>query len=183
MIRKRTLILAYWSVPHIAVGTSLAILGLISLGIIYWSFFSPVSGGLEQQRSDLFQLRRDLSEIESRMSQQDNFGLLTEKISNLRLRLNRPSDESIIVEELAAYSAKSQTRILHSETTLGPERDGLRSVLRDLTVEGSYSQVRSFIGLLSEMKTFTLISKLDLSANPDGSIVRARLRIETLYST
>lgn len=83
-------------------------------------------------------------------------------------------------ERLGAVSAAAGTRVIHGANSFGEPRAGVVPVLQDLTVEGSYAEVRDVLARVSRMETLTLLDAVEMSANPDGTLVRARLRLVTL---
>ena len=53
-------------------------------------------------------------------------------------------------------------------------------VEQDLTIEGSYVALARFFVGLEALETLTLLRSTEFAANPDGSLVRAKIKLVTL---
>ena len=89
-------------------------------------------------------------------------------------------DRSGVVERLTALSASSGTRIIHGASTFGRPRGEVIPVEQDLTIEGAYSAVSRFMSGLQDLESLTLLRSVELTSNPDGTLVRAKIKLVTL---
>ena len=48
-----------------------------------------------------------------------------------------------------------------------------------MTLEGSYGQIREFISQLSGIETLTILRAIEMTSNPDGTLVRAKIKLIT----
>ncbi|MEO0387318.1 MAG: hypothetical protein AAF281_07275, partial [Pseudomonadota bacterium] len=175
-----TLLLTYWRVPAWRNGLAAALFGLF-LAYAGWSAaLAPAQAELAAARANLAALSGERAALDQRRDLAARYRTLAAEEARLTARLNAGTDRSELVRRFTELSAASGTRIIHGANTLGRERGGLTPVLQDLTVEGSYAEVRQFLAGIDRLATLTVPVSVDMVANAEGTLVRAKLRFMTL---
>lgn len=180
MSARRAILTAHLRVPAIRAGVLVLGVAVLALAAVWPLLLVPTDRAQAAQRERAAGLSRLLAQIEAREAAADRHAALAEEVAALEARLDAPVDRSTLVERMSALSAEAGTRVIHGANSFGEERGGVVPVLQDLTVEGSYAELRDFLGRVAGMETLTLLASLEMSANPDGTLVRARTRFVTL---
>jgi hypothetical protein len=178
--RRRALLAGHLRIPAIRAGLLVLAVALLGLAVVWPLLLRPAESEHATQRERAAGLSRALTELREREAQAERHARLAAQAEALEARLRAPVDRSALVERMSALSAAAGTRVVHGANRFGEERAGLTPVVQDLTVEGSYAQVRDFLGRVAAMETLTLLDSVEMSANPDGTLVRARARFVTL---
>lgn len=170
----------YLRVPALRSGVLMTLLAGLLAATAVWGYWRPAQdrrAGLEAQ---VVALNRAISGTEARLALTDRYLDQSARVDDLTARLAADVDRSQLVQRMTDLAAEAGTRIIHGANSFGTPRDGVIPVVQDLTVEGSYGNVRGFIDLLSGLDTLTLLLSVDFSANPDGTLVRGKMRFITL---
>ena len=178
--RRRALAMAHVRVPAIRAGLLTLALALAGLAVVWPLLLLPAERAHAEGRARAAGLARVLTELEGRQALAERHAALAEEARRVEARLGADVDRSALVERMAAISAAAGTRVIHGANSFGEERAGVTPVLQDLTVEGGYAQIRDVLARVSAMETLTLLEAVEMSANPDGTLVRARMRFVTL---
>lgn len=180
MSARCAVLAAHLRVPAIRSGVLALALAAAGLAVVWPALLLPVERAHAAQRERVAGLSRVLAQIEAREAAAERHAALARQADALEARLRAPVDRSALVERMSALSAAAGTRVIHGANSFGEAQGGVVPVLQDLTVEGSYAEVRDFLGRVAGMETLTLLVSLEMSANPDGTLVRARTRFVTL---
>ena len=180
MSRRRAVLASHLRVPVVRAGAVALALALAGLGAVWPLLLVPAEREHEAQRDRAAGLSQVLSELRDRRALAERFAALSAEAHAIERRLGADVDRSALVERMSAISAAAGTRVIHGANSFGDERAGLVPVVQDLTVEGSYAQVRDFLARVSALETLTLLMSAEMSANPDGTLVRGRMRYMTL---
>ena len=180
MSRRRALVMGHLRVPAIRAGAMTLALAAAGLAVVWPVLLLPAERAHEAQRERSAGLSRVLSEQRDRRDFAERHGRLSREAEALERRLGAEVDRSALVERMSAISAAAGTRVIHGANRFGEPQGGVTPVLQDLTVEGSYAQIRDFLARAAAMETLTLLDSVEMSANPDGTLVRARTRFVTL---
>lgn len=171
---------AYLRVPVLRSGVLVALMAALMAGTAIWGYWRPAEDRRARAEAQVVALNRAISGTEARLALTDRYLELSAQVDELEGRLAADVDRSELVERMTALAARADTRIIHGANSFGQERAGVVPVIQDLTVEGAYPDVRTFIGLVSGLDTLTLLLSVDFSANPDGTLVRGKMRFMTL---
>lgn len=169
----------YWRVPALRRGLILAIAAAAALIVVRSEWLLPARAELAQLKADAIALQTRLDDAAARRALSGDFRRLTAELDALDARFSASVERSELVERMATMSARAGTRIIHGANSFGAEKDGVVPVLQDLTIEGSYPQIRDFIGELARVETLTLPRSVEFSANAEGTLVRAKFRLVT----
>ena len=180
MSRRRAVVMAHLRVPAIRAGAVALALALAGLAVVWPLLLIPAEREHRAQRDRAAGLSRVLSELGERQALAERHRALGAEADALERRLGADVDRSALVERMSAISTAAGTRVIHGANSFGDDRAGVTPVLQDLTVEGSYAQVRDFLARVSALETLTLLMSAEMSANPDGTLVRGRMRYMTL---
>ena len=172
--------LTYLRIPVIRNGLALLLIAGPLTGVVWNWMYLPAKADFASARSEMVDRASARSELELRQSMTDRVDELSAQIADLEQKLAAATDRSGLVERLTALSAEAGTRIIHGANSFGTERAGLKPVLQDLTVEGNYNELRAFLDAVDKLETLTMMVSADISANPDGTLVRGRFRFMTL---
>ncbi len=173
-------LMTYWRIPTIRLGLTYGLIAAALTGAAWAFLIAPTKASFTAKRAELIQLTTDRDSLARRRDEAPRFEALHSAADSLDQRLETGAERSRMVELFAAISQKSGTRIIHGANQLGPAHDGAAQVLQELTVEGGYSELRAFLAEIAALETLTILVAADLSANADGTLVRARLRLKTL---
>ncbi len=176
----RVSLLSYLRIPHLRLGLFLAACGSAAVVMAWMLALQPARAAHDAARAALIARSADLAALEARRALADRYFALLSDVDALERALAAAPDRSQLVESLTSLSARAGTRIIHGSNSLGDARDGLRPMLQELTVEGGYDEVRAFLTEVSGLDTLTLPVAVDLNANPDGTLIRGRMRLMTL---
>lgn len=180
MSRRRALVMGHLRIPAIRAGVLAAALAGLGLAVVWPAALLPAQREHAAQRERAAGLSRVLSDMRGRQEQAGRHDRLSAEVEALEARLGAAVDRSSLVERMSAISAAAGTRVVHGANAFGEPREGVTPVIQDLTVEGSYAQLRDFLSRVTAMETLTLLDSVEMSANPDGTLVRARMRFVTL---
>ena len=172
--------MAHLRVPAIRAGALSLALAAGGLALVWPLLLAPAERAHAEGRERAAGLSRALSDLRGRQALASRHAELSQEARALEARLGAGVDRSALVERMAAISAAAGTRVIHGANRFGEAQGGVTPVLQDLTVEGSYAQVRDVLGRVAAMETLTLLVSVEMSANPDGTRVRARMRFVTL---
>lgn len=173
------LIAGFWRVPSFRRGLIVLIAAGAAVLAIRNEGLAPAEAEFASLRADAIAHQTWLDDIATRQALDEDFRRLNAQLDSMTRRFAASVERSELVERVAAMSARAGTRIIHGANSFGLARNGVVPVLQDITVEGSYSQVRDFIGELAVIETLTLIRNAELTANAEGTLVRAQLRLVT----
>ncbi len=169
----------YFRVPGLRRGLILFVAACAALALVHTQGLTPARNELAQLKFDAIGLQTRLDDAATRTALQGDFDRLSAELTTLNARFTASVERSELVERIAAMSARSGTRIIHGSNSFGTQQNGIVPVLQDLTVEGSYPQLRAFIGELADIETLTLPRSVEFSANAEGTLVRAKFRLVT----
>ena len=168
-----------WRIPAIRRGISLTLLASFCLYVVQGSVLAPAQARLAQYKADAIAVQTRLDNLASRVAMAGDFDRLSAERDALRARFQAGVERSDLVEQFAAMSASSGTRIIHGSNSFGQPLYGVTPLKQDLTVEGSYAQIRAFLQALSQAPTLTLPVSVEFTANDEGTLVRARISLVT----
>lgn len=175
-----TTAMTYLRIPHLRRGLVLALIGGGLAAFGWTQSLQPARAAYEAARADAVGRAAEAAALDARRALAGRFETSAQEVEALDAALSAAADRSQLVERMTGLSAEAGTRIVHGSNTLGEPRGGLRPLLQDITVEGSYAQVRAFMAAVAGLETLTILVSVDLSANPDGTLVRGRMRFMTL---
>ncbi len=173
-------LMTYWRIPTIRMGLTYGAVAALLAAAAWGLLIVPTQASFTDKRAELIRLTAERDGLTRRRDEAPRYGALRRAADSLDRRLETGAERSRMVELFAAISKKSGTRIVHGSNQLGPEFDGAAKVLQELTVEGGYTELRTFLAEIAALETLTILVAADLSANADGTLVRARLRLKTL---
>lgn len=176
-------LMTYWRIPTIRLGLTYGLIAAVLTGVAWAFLITPTKASFTAKRTELIQLTAQRDGLARRQDEAPRFQALQRGADRLDERLETGAERSRMVELFAAISKKSGTRIVHGANQLGPLRDGAAQVLQELTVEGGYKEIRTFLVEIAGLETLTILVSADLSSNADGTLVRAKLRLKTLTTT
>ena len=171
---------AYLAVPAIYHGIAAFLVVGAAFFLLETAVAGPNHATREALRNDVLALHAEKQALQTRVDAVVTFEERAREVDMVEARLRAPVDRSGVVEILAHLSAASDTQIIHGANSFGPPRGALRPVLQDLTVEGSYANIARFIDGIGDIDTLTLLRQADVSANADGTLVRAQFKLMTL---
>lgn len=175
-----SVIASYWRIPYFRRSLLLA---LFALFLGYFSVVERYLPALSQFEASLAALQAHtnvLAEQQQRYELAEGAEDLRAQLDALDARLSAGEERAAIVERFTELAGASGVRIIHGANQFGRERAGMTPVLHALSVEGSYASLRTFLAATRGLSTLTLLVSADISANPDGTVVRARLEYMTL---
>ncbi len=173
-------LLTYLRVPMLRTGLLLTILGAVLTLTATWGYWQPSQGRLSHNQAQVVALNRAISGTEARLALTDRYIELSAQVDELESQLAADIDRSELVEWMTALASEANTRIIHGTNTFGQPRAGIVPVIQDLTVEGAYGDVRDFVEKVAGLETLSFLLSVDFSANPDGTLVRGKMRFMTL---
>lgn len=173
-------LMTYWRIPTIRLGLTYGAIAALLAGAAWGLLIVPTQASFTEKRAELIQLTAERDGLARRLVEAPRFEALSRATDSLDQRLMTGAERSRMVELFAAISKQSGTRIVHGANQLGPASDGAAQVLQELTVEGGYPELRAFLAEIAGLETLTVLVAADLTANADGTLVRARLRLKTL---
>jgi Tfp pilus assembly protein PilO len=145
-----------------------------------WGYWQPAQARLERNQAQVVALNRAISATNARLALTDQYIELSAQVDELERQLQANVDRSKLVERMTALASQAKTRIIHGTNDFGKPRAGVVPVIQDLTVEGAYPDVRDFVERVAALETLSLLLSVDFSANPDGTLVRGKMRFMTL---
>ena len=169
----------YWRIPVVRRGLMALVLLLATLYLINSYAYRPAQIRFQALKAQAVSLQSELADLEIRSDLVVQFAALTAQTADVQRRFEADVDRSGIVERMARMSANAGTRIIHGSNNFGQARQGVVPVLQDLTLEGSYGQIREFISQLSGIETLTILRAIEMTSNPDGTLVRAKIKLIT----
>lgn len=171
---------AYLAVPHVRQGAFLLIAALAALAVVQIEWRGPLTREHAAAETRFRTLQQDVGELASRIESVETFDAMQDQLAEVTLRFEADVDRSGVVERLTALSSEAGTRIIHGANTFGRPRGDVIPVEQDLTVEGSYVALARFLTELEKVESLTLLRSVEMAANPDGSLVRAKIKLVTL---
>lgn len=175
--------MTYWRIPTFRRGLIYGLIAAVLTGAVWVFLITPTKAGFTAKRAELIRLTAERDGLARRRDEAPRFKALSRAADHLDQRLETGAERSRMVELFAAISQKSGTRIIHGANQMGPAHDGAAQVLQELTVEGGYRELRAFLAEIAALETLTVLVAADLTANTDGALVRAKLRLKTLTTT
>lgn len=171
---------AYLRVPVLRSGLLVSLLAALVAVATIWGDWLPAQDRQARANAHVIALTRAIAGTEARLALTDRYLELTAQVDRFEALLRTDIDRSQLVERMTALAAAAGTRIIHGANSFGQPRAGFVPVIQDLTVEGAYEDVREFLDLVSDLETFSLLLSAEISANPDGTLVRGKLRFMTV---
>jgi len=171
---------AYLAVPHVRQGAFLLIAALAALAFVQLEWRGPLTREYAAADSRFRTLQQEVGELASRIESVETFDAMQDQLAEVTLRFEADVDRSGVVERLTALSSEAGTRIIHGANSFGRPRGDVVPVEQDLTVEGPYVALARFLTGLEQVETLTLLRSVEMAANPDGSLVRAKIKLVTL---
>lgn len=175
-----TRVATYLRVPAVLAGLAVAIVGVTLATAAWWGVRAPAVRAHDAAHADLARIATERAALDRRQELSARYADLGAEADILAARLEAGAERSALVRRFTDLSTSAGTRIIHGANNLGRPREGIVPVLQDLTVEGSYTQVRRFLQSVTALDTLTVPVEIDLSANADGTLVRGNLRFMTL---
>lgn len=171
---------AYLAVPMIFRGALLLLVSVAALIFVQVQWRGPALAASTAETASFERLRAEVSQLKARIDSVANHDQMEQRITSVAARFEAEVDRSGVVERLSALSSASGTRIIHGSSTFGRPRGEVIPVEQDLTIEGPYVALARFFAGLERMETLTLLRSADIAANPDGTLVRAKVKLITL---
>ena len=171
---------AYLAVPAIFRGAALLLLSAATLIFVQIQMRAPM-----QQESLIAEaryngLKAQVSQLSARIDSIETYDDMQRQLASVAKRFEANVDRSGVVERLTNLSAQAGTRIIHGASSFGRPRGEIVPVEQDLTIEGSYVALARFFSGLETLETLTLLRSSEFAANPDGTLVRAKIKLVTL---
>ena len=171
---------AYLRVPMVFRGAMVLILAVVALIAVQIEWRGPAQAEHAEITAKFERLRTQVGELSARIDSVATHDQMQRQIEAVAKRFEAEVDRSGVVERLSALSSEAGTRIIHGANTFGRPRGDVIPVEQDLTIEGPYVALARFFQGLQEMDTLTLLRSVDIAANPDGTLVRAKVKLVTL---
>ncbi len=171
---------SYLAVPYVRQAVLLAIVIGVLLGLVETNYRAPLMAEHAKETSAFERLRTRVGELTARIDSIETYDDMEARLATVTARFEAGVDRSGVVERLTQLSTASGTRIIHGANTFGRPRGTIIPVEQDLTIEGPYSALAKFLTGLEMLETLTLLRTVEISANPDGSLIRAKLKLVTL---
>lgn len=170
----------YLRVPSIRQGVFVILLLASVLAVTERWLWAPARSAHAERLSEVIALQSQLAVTNARINQVTRYNDMQAMLDTLNTRLAAPVDRSGVIERLSAINTEAGTRIIHGANSFGEPRENIVPVLQDLTVEGPYDSIRTFLNRLAGLETLTLVRQAEFTANPDGTLVRLQMRLVTL---
>lgn len=171
---------SYLAVPYVRQ----AVLFMLAIGavlvLVETRYRAPLMAEYAEQMSQFERLSARVGELRARIDSIQTYDDMQAQLAAVTERFEAGVDRSGVVERLTELSAASGTRIIHGANTFGRPRGTVIPVEQDLTIEGPYPALAAFLNGLDTLETLTLLRTVEISANPDGSLIRAKLKLVTL---
>lgn len=171
---------AYLAVPYVRQGAFLLLIALAVLAYVEVEWRGPLAREHAAAETRFRTLQQDVAELSARIESVETFDAMRDQLAEVTLRFEADVDRSGVVERLTALSSDAGTRIIHGANTFGRPRGDVIPVEQDMTVEGPYVALARFLTELEQVETLTLLRSVEMAANPDGSLVRAKIKLVTL---
>ncbi len=171
---------AYLAVPYVRQAVFFLLAGVALLAFVQTEYRAPLMETYASQTARLAALRSEVGELTARIDSIETYDDMQARIAAVTRKFEADVDRSGVVERLTELSSTSGTRIIHGANTFGRPRDSVVPVEQDLTIEGPYPALAKFLTGLDTLETLTLLRSVEISANPDGSLIRAKLKLVTL---
>jgi Tfp pilus assembly protein PilO len=171
---------AYWAVPVVRRGVWVLISAIALIVLTERIYWQPARAAHSALRDEVIALQSNRTQLQTRVDAVPTYIETMAALDVLEARLAAPVDRSGVVERLADVSTAADTQIIHGANSFGRPRGDIRPVLQDLTIEGGYAQITSFLQGLAQVDTMTLLRSAEFSTNADGSAVRLQLKLMTL---
>lgn len=162
------------------IGLLMTVLAALLAITAAWGYWHPARDRLERNQAQVVALNWAISGTNARLALTDRYIELSAQVDELERQLQADVGRSELVEHMTALAARANTRIIHGTNDFGKPRAGVVPVIQDLTVEGAYPDVRDFVERVAGLDTLSLLLSADFSANPDGTLVRGKMRFMTL---
>jgi len=171
---------AYLAVPHVRQGSLVLLAALAALAYVQIEWRGPLIREHAAAETRFKAMQQDVAELSARIDSVETFDAMQDKLAEATLRFEADIDRSGVVERLTALSSQAGTRIIHGANTFGRARGDVIPVEQDLTVEGPYVALARFLTELEKVEMLTLLRSVEMAANPDGTLVRAKIKLVTL---
>jgi Tfp pilus assembly protein PilO len=169
----------FWRVPWLRKGAMALAFFALALVLINTYIYQPSREMHSNLRAQTVDLQNQLADLETRTNLGAVFDELSAQSDAIQQRLSSKVDRSGIVERIARISAQSGTRIIHGSNSFGQPSQGIVPVEQDLTIEGTYFQIRQFLTRISQIETLTILRSVEFSTNPEGTLVRGKMNLVT----
>ncbi|MEM1267663.1 MAG: hypothetical protein AAGI50_16785 [Pseudomonadota bacterium] len=174
------LLLTYWRIPVVRQGVLAAFATSFAAYVAWVGVLVPARERADHAQRTLTELTVERSVLEQRRSLAPRYATLSASVVDINDRLAVGADRSSLVRRFTDLSQEAGTRIVHGANSLGTPKGDVVPVLQDLTVEGRYAEIRRFLELVGELESLTLLLSVEITSDPLGARVRARMRFMTL---
>lgn len=171
---------AYLSVPAVFRGAALLLLSVGALVFVHVEMRAPLQQANTIAEARFERLNRQVSQLRARIDSIETYDGMQAQLASVTERLEAEVDRSGVVERLTELSSQAGTRIVHGASSFGRPRGEVVPVEQDLTIEGSYVALARFFNELETLESLTLLRSTEFAANPDGTLVRAKIKLVTL---
>ena len=171
---------AYLLVPFVRNGALVLVAALVALVFVQVEWRDPLMRDHAAAEARFQALRQEVGELTARIDSVETFDAMERQLAEVANRFEAGIDRSGVVERLTALSSSAGTRIIHGANTFGRARGDVVPVEQDLTVEGTYAALAAFLSGLDRLETLTLLRSVEMAANPDETLVRAKVKLMTL---
>lgn len=166
--------------PRVRAGIAgVAVSGLLGLiaGVGYWW---PAVQAANRLNVEIERIRSEISNAEYNLKLAQTSGQAVKQIALIERKLDTSFTQAALVQSIAALAHRHQVRIVSEAYEEGKPRGGYYAPLvHELTVQGGYSDLRSFIAGVQQLPTFTVVQEAVLSRSPNSSVIKAQLNIIT----
>lgn len=171
---------AYLRVPFVRRGALLLVVLAACLALVQTMWRAPLAQEYAARKAQFATLQTEAAQLRLRIDSISTYDARRAQLERVAERFQAPVDRSGVVERLTALSSRAGTRIIHGANSFGRARGTVVPVEQDLTIEGNYRAVSRFLTDLQTLDTLTLLRQAELTSNPDGTLVRAQIKLVTL---
>ena len=170
---------SYWRVPYLRRAALFALVTCLGAGFVATQLFAPAQDTHDTRLAQMQSISAARAELDARLALKDQVRYLSADIAVLDAKLAQGGERSGVVEKFAELAADTGVRIIHGTNRFGTETEGISPVFHELSVEGDYLSTRAFLAAAGELTTLTLLNAAEMTANPDGTVIRTQLEFVT----
>lgn len=141
--------------------------------------YGPAQETFTSRKAEAVALQSQIADLELRREMSAQTKALASALTNLRRRFSAKTDRAGLVENMAELAERHSVNIIHGSNSFGRSIGNVKPILQDLTIEGSYPQVRAFLDGIARLNTLTLLRRAEFSGGKDGTKIRVKLKLKT----
>lgn len=165
--------------PRVRAGFAALVISVAALVVVSAAYWWPARHAAETLQAKIEERRLEISSADSRAQLAGASRRAAGQVAQIEKKLDASVTQAVLVQNLTALARRHNAKIVSQSYEEGKPKDGYAALVHELTLQGSYAELRGFIGDLQGLPTFTIVQEAILGRTANAAAIRAQLDMVT----